>query len=203
MAITQLHPQQATGRRYGSFAGRGHPVGVLTQLRPQRATGGRYGSFAGRGAATRTHPVGRITQLHPQHATGRRYGSFAGRTTGDDFGGALPPFWAFDGFNDSTPAVRHEEGGGGGRKKKHRILFDEQIISPEVLEVGEVKQLAQVTAQKLIEGRREISRIKTQMRLSSKAEALAVMASEIESIEKHLSQVKRESDDLLLITLLM
>lgn len=54
-----------------------HPVGRLTQLRPQHATGRRYGSFAGRGSGP--HLVGRITQLHPQHATGKRYGSFAGR----------------------------------------------------------------------------------------------------------------------------
>ncbi len=87
--LTQLHPQRATGGRYGSFAGKpsasaGHPVGKLTQLRPQRATGGRYHSFAGRPAAGGggTHPVGKLTQLRPQRATGGRYGSFAGRTPG-------------------------------------------------------------------------------------------------------------------------
>lgn len=85
LRITQLHPASATGRRYGSFAGKaaasaGHPVGKLTQLRPQRATGRRYGSFAGKPAASAgTHPVSRITQLHPQMATGRRYGSFTGK----------------------------------------------------------------------------------------------------------------------------
>jgi hypothetical protein len=54
----------------------------ITQLRPQQATGRRYGSFAGRPPAAVNHPVGRITQLHPQHATGGRYGSFAGRPAG-------------------------------------------------------------------------------------------------------------------------
>lgn len=55
----------------------------ITQLRPQHATGRRYGSFAGKPAASAgTHPVGRLTQLHPQMATGRRYGSFAGRAAG-------------------------------------------------------------------------------------------------------------------------
>lgn len=88
MAITQLRPQHASGRRYGSFAGKsvgagGHPVGVLTQLRPQHATGRRYGSFAGRVSAPASpHPVGVLTQLRPQHATGRRYGSFVGKPEG-------------------------------------------------------------------------------------------------------------------------
>ena len=53
-----------------------------TQLHPPTATGRRYGSFAGRTAGA-THPVGRLTQLHPQMATGRRYGSFADRAAGE------------------------------------------------------------------------------------------------------------------------
>jgi len=54
----------------------------LTQLHPQRATGRRYGSFVGKTlGGSAGHPVGRLTQLHPQRATGRRYGSFVGRAT--------------------------------------------------------------------------------------------------------------------------
>ena len=61
--ITQLHPQHATGRRYGSFAGKpsgsgsGHPVGLLTQLHPQMATGRRCGSFVGKAGGAPT-PAG-------------------------------------------------------------------------------------------------------------------------------------------------
>lgn len=83
MALTQARAFGAfTGRRYGSFAGRGefdHPVGTLTQPRGFGAhTGRRYGSFAGRSADA--HPVGRITQPRAFAAhTGARYGSFAGR----------------------------------------------------------------------------------------------------------------------------
>lgn len=55
-----------------------HIVGKLTQLHPQHATGSRYGSFLGRTIAIPpvSHPVPILTQLHPQHATGGRYGSF-------------------------------------------------------------------------------------------------------------------------------
>lgn len=69
----------------------------ITQLRPQHATGRRYGSFAGKTLATSgPHPVGRITQLHPQMATGRRYGSFAGKpdaSGGVSAGGDYIPTW--------------------------------------------------------------------------------------------------------------
>lgn len=56
MAITQARAAGAfTGRRYGSFAGRGepHPVDVLTQPTAGAAhTMRRYGSFAGRVVVT-------------------------------------------------------------------------------------------------------------------------------------------------------
>ena len=124
---------------------------------------------------------------------------------------------------------RPDSGAGSGGKGKHHIpqwdmawqreferplepsvtedaLLSPEIergVSPEVVEVVNAKAEAQALAQAIISHRRETSRIRSQMRLSSNAAALAVMEAEIGKIEAHLAKVKREAEDMLVLTLLM
>lgn len=103
--------------------------------------------------------------------------------------------------------------GGHGRKKKHYILAEEPLpiadepvereTAAEVLEVARAKAGAALVATEIIEQQREIARIKTQMRLTASADAMRVMESEINAIERHLSQIKRDAEDDILMILLM
>lgn len=76
-------------------------------------------------------------------------------------------------------------------------------LPEDVTDAQEAKAAAQALAQTIIEHRREISRIKTQMRLSSNVEALAVMDTEIAKLETIIAQSKRDADDMLLLAILM
>ena len=151
----------------------------------------------------------------------------------DTFGSTLtlPPYYLFNGFSDAsavvppvTPAPEPSGGGTGAGtwqriqpepRRRHlrdepskvgfrdyRQTVDEQT-PPEAVEVIDAKAQANELAQRIIAHRREISRIKTQMRLSSNAQALKVMEAEIEAIEKHIQQDKREAEDFLLLTIIM
>lgn len=55
----------------------------------------------------------------------------------------------------------------------------------------------------IVEHHSEISKIKARMRLSNNDAALRVMEAEITGIEKHLAKIKREAEDVLLLTILM
>ena len=108
-----------------------------------------------------------------------------------------------------------DQGGGSGCKRKHRLLAEEPLpvrdyqqqidrdTPQESLEVIRAKSEAAILAQAIIEQRREISRIKAQMRLSTNPEAMQAMEREIAAIEKHLLQIKRDAEDMLLLTILM
>ena len=114
--------------------------------------------------------------------------------------------------------------GGAKRKKRQRIpgwdaiwQFDKDV-APETLrpapepvadtpreaaEYQDAKAQAEELAQIIIAHRREISRIRTQMKLSSNEMALQAMQAEIGRIEAHLARVKQEAEDMLLLTILM
>ena len=107
---------------------------------------------------------------------------------------------------------------GGAKKKKHRVApwdinwqkngeipqpEEETKPAPEVVEFADAKESAQRTAQEIIQARREISRIRTQMRLSTNEAALQALQQEIVKVEKHLAKVKQDEEELLMITLLM
>lgn len=96
----------------------------------------------------------------------------------------------------------------GGSKKKHHVPYWDTVwerpdVPVEVVEAVEVKALAKDTAEAIISHRREISRIKTQMRLSSNEAALSAMSQEIDAIERHLKRVKDEADETLILMLLL
>ena len=124
------------------------------------------------------------------------------------------------------PAAISEVGGGAGGKRKKRkhhipswdLAWQEPIYEkplppvqpeidretpPEVVEVVNAKAQAEALAKATIEHRREISRIRAQMRLSSNQAALDVMAAEIGKIEAHLAKLKQEAEDMLMLTILM
>lgn len=63
----------------------------------------------------------------------------------------------------------------------------------------EAKAVGDRTAEEIIASHREISRIKTQMRLTDNAAAMRAMEAEISKIEAHLAKVKAEDDAFLFI----
>ena len=100
------------------------------------------------------------------------------------------------------------------RKKHHVPAWDMawqrdgvvEITKPApidyVKEVEQSKDAGAELAQEIIASRREISRIKSQMKLSSNREALNAMEVEISRIEEHLKKEKQESEESLLMLLL-
>ena len=74
---------------------------------------------------------------------------------------------------------------------------------PEVVEVVNARAQAETLAKATIEHRREISRIRAQMRLSSNEAALRTLEAEIGKIEAHLAKLKQEAEDMLMLTILM
>ena len=121
-------------------------------------------------------------------------------------------------------AVSDVGGGAGGKRKKrkqHIAPWDlawqetgykrpipliqpeiDQETPPEVVEVINAKAHAEALAKATIEHRREISRIRAQMRLSSNEAAHKAMEAEIGKIEAHLAKLKQEAEDMLLLTLI-
>ena len=102
----------------------------------------------------------------------------------------------------SRREIRGEHIEPSGVPSRYRQEID-QDTPPEVIDVVNAKAQAEVLAQAVIEQRREISRIKTQMRVSTNQEALKVMETEIEKLEIDLARTKREADEMLLLTILM
>ena len=98
--------------------------------------------------------------------------------------------------------ARGEHSQPSGVPVRYRQEIDQET-PPEVIDVVNAKAEAEALARAIIEQRREISRIKTQMRVSTNREALKVMEAEIEKLELDLSRTKREAEELLLLTILM
>ena len=124
------------------------------------------------------------------------------------------------------PAAISEVGGGTGGKRKKRkyhiapwdLAWQEPIYDkplppvqpeidretpPEVVDVVNARAQAETLAKGTIEHRREISRIRAQMRLSSNEAALRTLEAEIGKIEAHLAKLKQEAEDMLMLTILM
>lgn len=116
-----------------------------------------------------------------------------------------------------APVVTTPTSGGGGKKhEQHSRLGvrdfwqphdpDAVVDAPETresVEVVQARERAKDLSQQIIEGQREVARIKTQMRLSTNTAAMQALEREIQTIEKHLLEAKREAEDFILLTLLM